>query len=332
MKAVALPLRPAVRLTRLGFGGAPVGNLYTAVTDEHAGATADAAWDTGIRYFDTAPHYGLGLSESRLGAALAARPRATFTLSTKVGRLLEPSPARGRPAGRDTEGFDVPAAFRRVRDYSRDGVLRSLEASLRRLGLDRIDIALVHDPDDHWEEASGQAVPALCELRDQGVVGAVGVGMNQSAMLTRFVTETDVDIVMCAGRYSLLEQPALADLLPAALRRRVGVVAAGVFNSGLLARAEVPGEATYDYQPAPPETLRRARDLAAVCRDHGTSLPAAALHFALAHPAVVSAALGMADPRHVLDNTALLDRPPPPALWEDLRARRLLGEQVPVPR
>jgi len=329
VRSVPLPLRPAVRLTQLGFGGAPIGNLYAALPDERARLTVDAAWDNGIRYFDTAPHYGLGLSETRLGDALAARPREQLVVSTKVGRLLEP--VQGEVTGRDTGGFDVPAAFRRVRDYSRDGVLRSIEASLVRLRVDRLDIVLIQDPDDFWEQASSQAVPALCELRDQGVIGAVGVGMNQSQMLARFVAETDVDVVMCAGRYSLMEQPALADLLPVAQDRGVGVSAVGVFNSGLLARAHVPDDAHYNYEPAPAQILERARAMAAVCLEHGSSLPAAAVHFALAHPAVVSVGLGMGTPEHVVGNVALLDSPPPPSLWEDLRGRGLLDHCAPVP-
>ena len=329
MRSVPLPLRPGVRLTRLGFGGAPIGNLYAALPDERARVTVDAAWDNGIRYFDTPPHYGLGLSETRLGHALAARPREELVVSTKVGRLLVP--VRGEVAGRDTEGFDVPAAFRRVRDYSRDGVLRSIEGSLTRLRVERLDVVLVHDPDDHWQQASSQAVPALCELRDQGLIGAVGVGMNQSQMLARFVAETDIDVVMCAGRYSLMEQPALADLLPAAADRGVGVIAVGVFSSGLLARADVPTGAHYNYEPATAEVLAKARAIAALCRDHGSSLPAAAVHFALAHPAVVSVGLGMSTSEHVVDNVALVSSPPPPALWAELQDRGLLAPEAPVP-
>lgn len=328
MRTVALPRRPDVRLTTLGFGGAPVGNLSGVVPDEVAAAALRASWDLGVRYVDTAPHYGLGLSERRIGSAYGGRPREEWTLSTKVGRLLEPVPDTG--AERDSN-FHVPADHRRVWDFSRDGVRRSLESSLERLGTDRVDVVLVHDPDDHWEAASREAVPALCELRDQGVIGAVGVGMNQSAMLTRFVQETDVDVVMCAGRYSLLEQPALADLLPTAGERGVGVLAAGVFNSGLLARDEPPVTATYDYQPAPEHVLQRARDLAAACREHGTTLPAAAVHLVLAHPAVVSVVLGMSTPEQVTRNAGLLDAAPPAELWPDLVARGLLDPEVPVP-
>ncbi|WP_084800709.1 aldo/keto reductase, partial [Promicromonospora kroppenstedtii] len=240
-----------VRLTTLGLGAAPAGNLYRATTDDEAYATFQAAWDAGIRYFDTAPHYGLGLSERRLGAYLRTRPRDELVISTKVGRLLVPSPETADR--RDPEMFDVPATSRRVWDFSRDGVLASIEASLERTGLDRIDVAYLHDPDEHWTQAAHEALPALVELRDQGVVGAIGAGMNQSAMLARFVRETDVDVVMCAGRFTLLEQPALADLLPAAAERGVAVVAAAVYNSGLLAQDRPPSDATYDYAPVAAE-------------------------------------------------------------------------------
>lgn len=322
-----LPKRPDVRVTELGFGGAPVGNLYAVLPGDEARATLDAAWDSGIRYFDTAPHYGLGVSEQRVGGALAQRPPAEWTLSTKVGRLLVPEDGAMATGAHDAE----PVPLRRVFDFTGDGVRRSLEESLTRLGLDRVDVVLVHDPDDHWEDASRHAVPALCELRDQGVIGAVGVGMNGSAMLARFVEQTDVDVVMCAGRYSLLEQPALTDLLPLAEANGVGVLAAGIFNSGLLARAEVPDDAKYDYRPATDAVLARARRLARVCLDHGTTLPAAAVHFALAHPAVVSVVLGMGSAHHVAENRALLDATPPAELWDDLRRLGLLDPSAPVP-
>jgi D-threo-aldose 1-dehydrogenase len=214
-----LPLRPlgrsGVQVTELSFGGAAIGNLFTEVSEADARAAVDAAWDGGIRTFDTAPHYGLGLSERRLGAALRDRPREQYVISTKVGRLLEPGPASG-PAGPDQAGFAVPADVIRRLDFSADGVRRSLAASLRRLGLDHVDIALIHDPDDHGEQALREAYPALERLRAEGVVRAIGVGMNQAAMLTRFVRETDVDVVLVAGRYTLLDRSAAGGLLPAA--------------------------------------------------------------------------------------------------------------------
>jgi len=271
----ALPSRrlggSPVFVTELSFGGAAIGNLYTEVTDDDARAAVDAAWDGGIRTFDTAPHYGLGLSERRLGGALRHRPRDQYVISTKVGRLLRPD---SPPFGRDPDGFAVPADHVREWDFSADGVRRSLEASLRRLGLDRVDIALIHDPDDHGEQAFREAYPALEKLRAEGAVRAIGAGMNQTAMLTRFVTDTDVDVILVAGRYTLLDQSAADALLPAARERGVSVIAAGVFNSGLLA-APAAG-ATYDYKAAPAALLARAQELERVCAGYGVPLRAAA--------------------------------------------------------
>ena len=245
--------RSSVDLTPLSLGGAQLGNLYVPIDDEAARETVDAAWSEGIRTFDTAPHYGLGLSERRLGAALAGRARGEFVLSTKVGRLLLPQDARGQM---DDGGFAVPAAFRRVWDFSRDGILRSLAESLERLGLDRVDIVYLHDPDEHRDDAFLHAYPALEELRSQGVVSAIGAGMNQTAMLADFARHTDVDVLMLAGRYTLLDQSALDDLLPACVDRDVVVVAAGVFNSGLLARPAPTPAAHYEYRDRPVRARR----------------------------------------------------------------------------
>ncbi|MBX7267647.1 aldo/keto reductase [Micromonospora sp. Llam7] len=323
MRAGGLPGDPAIHLTALGFGAAQGGNLYRATTDEEFAAAVDTAWDAGIRYYDTAPHYGLGLSERRLGAALRSRPRAEYVVSTKVGRLLVPTPQDAHR--RDPEGFDVAASHRRVWDFSRDGVRRSLESSLDRTGLDRIDLVYLHDPDDHWEQAVREAVPALVELRDQGVVGAIGAGMNQSAMLARFVEESDVDVVMCAGRYTLLDQGALGDLLPAALNRRVGVVIAGVYNSGLLSRDRPPADALYDYRPAPAELIERARRIAAVCETYGVTLPQAALAFVRRHPAVVSTVVGMRTEAQVTESVRRSAAAVPDDLWAALAAAGLLA-------
>jgi D-threo-aldose 1-dehydrogenase len=313
--------RTGVHLTTLGFGAAPIAGLYQAVDEATARATIHVAWERGIRYFDTAPHYGLGLSERRLGAVLRDLPRDDVVVSSKVGRLLVP---RRPPLPRDDDLFDVPGDQTRRRDYSRDGVLRSLEATLQRTGLDRVDILYVHDPDEHWQEAVEQAVPALVELREAGVIGAIGVGMNQSAMLARFIRETDVDVVMLAGRYTLLDQRAADDLLPTALERGRSVVAAAVFNSGLLAREDVPDSATYDYEQASPEVRARARLLALVCREHGTTLPAAAIHFPLRHPAVASVVVGMRNPEEVHRNLVAHAQQVRDDLWADLEHRGLL--------
>jgi D-threo-aldose 1-dehydrogenase len=330
---LAVRTRPAGRaglaVTELSFGAAQIGNLVTGMSDGHARRAVDAAWSAGVRYFDTAPHYGLGLSERRLGAALAGRPRDEFVVSTKVGRLLVPDP--GGASGRDAEGFDVPAAWRRIRDYSRDGVLRSLEDSLARLGLDHVDIAFVHDPDDYYRAALGGAFPALEQLRQEGVITSYGAGMNQSAMLAEFIRSTGADIVMLAGRYTVLEQGALDDLLPLCVERHVSVITAGVFNSGLLASDRPAAGATYNYAPAPAALLQRASRIADVCERFATTLPAAAAQFPLAHPAVASVCLGMRSPGQVRRNTALFDTPVPAELWPALKAEGLLRADAPVP-
>jgi D-threo-aldose 1-dehydrogenase len=307
--------RSPLQVTELSLGAASIGNLFTEVDEEAARATIDAAWDGGVRAFDTAPHYGLGLSERRLGDALRHRPRSEYVISTKVGRLLQPVPP---PYGRDREGFAVPATHARVLDFSADGVRRSLAASLGRLGLDRIDIALIHDPDDYGEQALREAYPALERLRAEGVVGAIGVGMNGAGMLTRFVADTDIDVVLIAGRLTLLDQSAADALLPLALQRGVAVLAGGVFNSGLLA-APAAG-AYFDYQPAPAALVRRALELEAACGRYGVPLRAAAARFPLRHPAVASVLIGARSAAEISDAIALRDLDIPAALWDDLAA------------
>jgi len=324
-ESVALGRR-GLRISRLGLGTAPLGNLFTEVPESDADATVDAALAGGITFLDTAPHYGLGVAERRLGRRLARLPRERFVLSTKVGRLVRPLEA-GETA--DPEGFVATPAAKRVWDFSRDGVRRSLDESLDRLGLDRVDVALVHDPDQHEHEAAGQALPALAELRDQGVVGAIGAGMNQAEMLTRFVRELDLDLVLMAGRYSLLDQRALGELLPVCAERGVAVVIGGVFNSGLLADPR-PG-ATFDYAPAPPELVERAGRLQAVCARHGVPLRAAALAFPFGHPAVASVLVGARTAAEVQDAVAMVDRPVPAELWTELVAEGLLPDHVPTP-
>jgi D-threo-aldose 1-dehydrogenase len=318
--------RGGLRVSTLALGTAPLGNLYAPVAEEDAAATVGSALEAGLTYVDTAPHYGLGLAERRLGRLLAGVPRDRFVVSTKVGRLVRPL-APGETA--DPEGFADSPPARRVWDLSGDGVRRSLEESLERLGLDRVDILLLHDPDDHEREAYEQALPALIGLRDQGVVTAIGAGMNQAEMLTRFVRDLDIDVVLVAGRYSLLDQRALAELLPTCAARGTAVVVGGVFNSGLLADPR-PG-ATFDYAPAPPELVDRAARLAEVCARHGTPLRAAALAFPFGHPAVTSVLVGARSAAEVQDAVACFEWPVPGELWADLVATGLLPADVPNP-
>lgn len=311
--------RTALSVSELGFGAAPIGNLYTAVHDDIARAAVDQSWDAGIRYFDTAPHYGLGLAERRLGAALAERPRAEYVISTKVGRRLVTNP---NPTGSDlAEGFDVPDTYTRARDYSRDGAWRSLEASLHRLGLDRVDIALVHDPDepDQLDQTISETIPALIALRDQGMITAVGVGMNNWQPQLRIVTETDVDTVMIAGRWTLLDRSA-EPLLDACAERGIAVLAAAPFNSGLAAKPWPPDDATYDYRPVPPSLLARARAYARTCQQHGGELPAAALQFPLHHPAVAAVVTGIRTPVQARMDAAWMSADFSPAAWSALAA------------
>jgi D-threo-aldose 1-dehydrogenase len=324
-------------VTRLGFGGASIGGLFKAVEDDAAIDTIRHAWDLGVRYFDTAPLYGYGASERRFGAALADRPRDTYVLSTKVGRLVRDRAAippgadvdRQQLDDRDDAYYVVADPVGIVFDYSADGVRRSIEESLERLRLDRIDIALIHDPDDHWREAIDGAWPALERLRSAGVIGAVGAGMNQSAMLTRFVRETTMDTVLLAGRYTLLDQGALADLLPACEERSVAVLVGGIMNSGVLADPR-PG-ATFNYAPAPPAVIERARRISEVCTRHDVPLRAAAMQFPMAHPAVASLVAGVRTAAHFDEYPALLAHPIPAALWSELRAEGLIRPDAPVP-
>ncbi|XMA39676.1 aldo/keto reductase [Streptomyces albogriseolus] len=319
--------RSDVHVTELGFGGGPLGGLFAPVDDDTAAQALETAWDSGIRYYDTSPHYGVGHSERRVGDLLRNRPREEWTLSTKVGRLLVPQD----PGGRTDEFFQVPATHRRVWDFTRDGVLRSVEDSLTRMGVDRIDVLYLHDAEQHFEEALRDGFPALAELRAQGTVGAIGAGMYHSGQLTRLVEETDVDVVMLSGRHTLLDHSALDDLLPACADRGVSVLAASVFNSGILAADRPAAGATYDYAPAAPRTLERVRRLADVCEAHGVTLPAVAMDFPLHHPAVAGVVVGMRTPEEVRRNSAAYGARVPARLWADLRGEGLLDARAPVP-
>ncbi|MFF1821966.1 aldo/keto reductase [Kribbella sp. NPDC058245] len=310
----------------IGLGGAPLAGLQTEVTEEDAFATVNAAWDAGWRFFDTAPHYGLGLAEERLGRGLAGKPRDEYVLSSKVGRIIYDSDTEAP----DDQGFAVVSKRRRRFDYSRDGVLRSIEDSLRRIGTDRLDIVFVHDPDDHYDEAVATAFPTLIELRDQGVIGAIGSGMNQTAMLTRFVTEIDIDVIMLAGRYSLIDPDGLDDVLPACLANDVQVIAVGVFNSGLLSQPRPASDTTFNYAPAAEALIFKANQLADVCESHGVTLPAAALAFPRFHPAVAGIAVGCRSPHEVQVNHDLYGAEIPAALWSDLKSAGLLRADAPT--
>lgn len=298
-----------VEVTRVGLGCAPLGNLFAAMTDANAGETVVAAWDTGIRYFDTAPLYGHGLSERRLGATLRAYPRDEFVVSSKVGRLLRPD------ADLDPGIFQVPRGLAPQFDYSADGVRRSIEESLDRLGLDRIDIALVHDPDDHEQEALDGAFPALSAMRDEGVVRAIGAGMNQSEMLGRFVDRVDLDCVLLAGRYTLLDRSG-ETLVQHCADRGVGVIVGGLFNSGILAGAD--RAPTFDYEPADRVIIQRADALRAVCTRFDVALPAAALQFALDHPGVSAVVVGASTAAEIRADVDWASVPVPSELWAEL--------------
>ena len=311
--------RSGLTVTRLGLGCAPIGGLYERVSDTDARAVVDRAWERGVRLFDTAPLYGSGLSERRVGLALQGRRRDELVLSTKVGRLL-------RAGGKADVQFEGAPTLEPIFDFSYDGVLRSLDESLERLGLDRVDLVHIHDPDDHFEEARVGAYPALERLRDEGVVRAIGVGMNQSELLARFARETDVDCLLVAGRYTLLDTRALAELLPLCLERGIAVIAGGVFNSGVLA-----GGVRYDYTPAPPEVLARVRRLADVCGRWDVPLSAAAVQFPLGHPAIVCVLVGCRSAAELDEDVALFELDLPAGLWEELRAEDLLPAEAPVP-
>ena len=329
--------RTSATVSRLGFGGAPIGGLFSAVGDADAVATVSRAWELGIRYFDTAPLYGYGASERRIGSALADMPRDEFTISTKVGRLIRPNDAFAEDAdvdrqvldGRENAFYVGTGPVRPVFDYSYDGVMRSLEESLGRLGLERVDIAYIHDPDDHWEAAIGGAYPALERLRQDGVVKAIGAGMNQSAMLTRFAKEGDFDVFLLAGRYTLLDQSALNELLPICEQKAIAVVVGGVMNSGVLADPR-PGS-HFNYAPATTDIVERAERLAAICARHGVPLRAAAVQFPLAHPAVVSIVAGVRRIDHLEEYPGLFREPIPADLWAELRDEGLLTAAAPVP-
>ena len=304
-------------LGRLGYGAANLGNLHREMTDDDAWTILEAAWDSGIRYYDTAPHYGLGLSERRLGAFLQTKPRDEFVLSTKVGRLVRPNP---EPVEFD-DGFRVPGDHHRVWDLTAAGVDTSLAESRDRLGLDRIDIAFVHDPELHsLDVAVAEAFPHLERLRDAGELTGVGVGTMKNHALERSVKEANLDIIMIAGRYTLLDEGAQDGVLPACRERGTQVVAASVFNSGLLASDTPAREGRYEYGSLPDALWGRLQRIVGVCRNHDVRLPAAAIQFPLRESSVANVIVGGSRPAQLRDNVELMKTPIPAEFWVELEA------------
>lgn len=338
MSVARRPLgRTGLTVPELGFGSAPLGNLYRQLADAEASSAVAAALGAGLRYVDTAPHYGFGLSERRVGDAI--RGLDNVVVSTKVGRLL-------RPVGsvdpqEERFGFRSPMPFTPEFDYGHDGILRSHEASLQRLGLAKVDILYVHDigreaHGDGYQACVAQLLEgggfaALRRLRDEGSVGAIGIGVNETAICLELMDRVELDVILLAGRYTLLEQGALDDLFPRCAASGTAVVIGGPYNSGILAGAEVPSAAHYNYAPAPSAVLERARRLHAICTAHGVPLGAAALQFVLAHPLVASVIPGLASAAEVNETAARASVPIPPALWEALRAEKLIHPEAPVP-
>jgi D-threo-aldose 1-dehydrogenase len=338
MRRLACRSGASLAFTELGFGTAGLGNLYRAVDEDTARITLDAAWAAGIRYFDTAPLYGLGLAETRLNPFLRGKPRESYVLSTKIGRLLQPCP----PDQRTGIGkfFDTPTR-REVFDYSYNGVMRSLEFSLERLGVDSIDILYVHDvdifthgskeaSDARIQELMGSGYAALEKLRREGVVKAIGAGVNEWQVAEALARTGEFDLFLLAGRYTLLEQGALTSFLPYCADKKIGVVIGGPFNSGILATGAKSG-AFYNYDEAPAAILDRVARIDRICAAYKVRLAEAALRFPLGHPAVLSVIPGGQAPHEVTRNADALGAAVPAALWDDLKADGLLREDAPVP-
>lgn len=330
--------KSGVELTAMGFGGAPLGELFTRVSDADAEATLAAAWEHGIRYFDTAPWYGRGQSEHRLGRFLYRWPRQDFVLSTKVGRILK---APRHPDAFETGFWAGGLHFDHVFDYSYDGIMRAYEDSLQRLGMNRVDLLIIHDL-DYWHHAVEAKVAAylgqlatsgwraLEELRSAGLIKGVGAGINELGLMPRFLDLVDLDFFLLALRYTLMEHDVLDEELPYCQSRDVGIVVGGVFSSGITATGPVPG-AKYNYADATPEVIEKVRRMEAVCARHGVALPAAALQFPLAHPAVTSVIPGGFEPAHVAANLDHMRTAIPADLWAELKADGLIRADAPVP-
>ena len=334
--------RTGIPVSALGIGTAPLGDLFAKLDDQVAIATLADALRSGITLLDTSPHYGNGLAEHRCGTALRIVGRDNVVLSTKVGRVMDPRSPGGTAIaeGAAAPGFVGGLPHKAAIDYSYDGTMRSFEQSLLRIGTDRIDIALIHDVDvfthgadaleTRFGEAMNGAYRALDQLRSEGAVKVIGVGVNEANICVRFANEGDFDAMLLAGRYSLLEQPALDEFLPLAQRKGIGVMLGGVFNSGILATGAIPG-ARYNYKDAPPEVMARVARIEQVCRAHDVPLIDAALQFALGHVAVSSVVLGAETPEHVHNNIRSMTRPSPSSLWSDLKAEGLLSPEAPTP-
>ncbi len=321
--------KTGISVTNLGLGGAALsgmslsGNLFGGVAKDDALSTIVKAFEAGVAYFDTAPLYGSGESEYRMGKALSGKPRTSFVISTKVGRLL----IKG-----STDSLNIRSSLSPVFDMTREGILRSLDESLKRLGMDSVEIVYLHDPDvgNLEKEACDSAIPAMLELREQGAVKAIGLGMNQWEMAARMVRRFNLDIVLLAGRYTLLEQGALKEFMPLCLERGISVVIGGPYNSGILSR-DLSGPVSYNYDYAPMSLVTRAKKLRDICAKHGTPLKAAALQFAMAHPAVVSVIPGAQSPTEVIENIEMSSFNIPTALWEELKDENLLLKGAPTP-
>ena len=317
-----------LQVTRLGIGGGALGGLYQDPGDDVAESTVRHAVRLGLNFFDTAPLYGYGKSELRLGSGLAAIPRCSFIVATKVGRLLIPE----EPAfllSRVSE-FENAPPLRPVFDFSHDSVLSSIEGSLKRLRLDRIDVVYIHDPDEHYDQVIRETYPVLRRLREEGVIGAVGVAMNQAKMLTMFAQRCQFDCFLLAGRYTLLDQTGLRELLPLCVEKQISVVIGGPFNSGILATG-AKAAAKFNYQDAPGQILERVERLERRCLQHAIPLKAAALQFTLAHHAVASTIPGCRSPEEVEENLQLIRLPIPEVFWADLKRDGLIPQDAPTP-
>ncbi|MCU1699052.1 MAG: pyridoxal 4-dehydrogenase [Mycobacterium sp.] len=328
--------RSGLTFTALGYGGAPIGNYNGVFSDADAQDMVSQAWDQGIRYFDTAPGYGNGLGEHRLGHALRRRDRKELVLSTKVGRVLTPMLDAPSTNG---QYLDIPPLVAGY-DYSYDGVMRAVEQSMQRMLTDHFDVLFIHDCDRYthgsaapelFHQAIVSAFPALESLREQQVVKAIGFGINETDLMIEAIKSTDVDVCLLAGRYTLLEQEPLDELFPICEQQGVGIVLGGVYNSGILATGPISG-ARFNYAPADANILARARQLQDVCRRHNVPLAAVALQFAYAHPVVVSACIGARDEKQQTRNAELFESSVPGDLWDDLRAADLIRSDAPIPQ